>query len=124
MPDADLVFWLMAGFLIAHELDAMRRHEWRVLPLVRSLPENVGREFFLWAHVPLFVLVLWIAAQGSSSMPALFLSAFAVIHVGLHWAFRNHPAYEFNNPSSIGLILGAGIFGAIHLSMVLVQGSG
>jgi hypothetical protein len=37
-------------------------------------------------------------------------------NVGLHWLFRKHPAYEFNNPSSWGLILLTGALGAAYLA--------
>ena len=113
-----LAFWLMAGFLATHELDAMVRHEWRVLPVLRLLPDETGKQVFLWAHVPFFALVMWIAGQGPFSTPALVLSAFSIVHVGLHWIFRNHPAYEFRGFGSNALIVLAGLSGAAHVAVV------
>ena len=111
----DILYWTMLAAFLTHELDAVKRHEWRILPLTSFLPERVGEQVFIWMHVPLFLLILWGSSDGGSGAFARGLSAFAIVHVGLHWLFRRHPANEFNNPSSWGLILMAGGFGALHL---------
>lgn len=113
---AELFYVIMLGFFITHELDAMQRHEWRVLPLTSFLPEETGRRVFLWMHVPLFAVLFYFGAGDPSTRLAQGLSAFAVVHVGLHWLFRNHPKNEFNNPVSWALIIGAGLGGAGHLA--------
>ncbi len=114
---AALAFWLMAGTLATHELDAIKRHEWRVLPITSFLPDDVGERVFVWLHVPLFAVVFWVAGEGPDSGAALLLSGFAIGHVGLHWLFRKHPKYEFNNPRSWTLILLPGALGAVHLGL-------
>lgn len=48
---------LVAAFL-THELDAAKRHEWRVLPVMGSLPERGGEQVFIWAHASLLLAVL------------------------------------------------------------------
>lgn len=110
----------MLSLFIAHELDAVKRHEWRVLHLTSFLPENIGEQVFIWAHVPLFLLLFLSAGLEASSPTAYGLSTFSIIHVGLHIGFRNHPQYEFNNLSSWMIIAGAWIFGALHLFVGLV----
>lgn len=105
----------MLGFLLTHELDAMKRHEWRILPLTSFLSEQTGEAVFLWWHVPLFALLFYFGAGDPSGSVAMGLSVFAIVHSGLHWLFRRHPKNEFNNPISWGLILGAGLAGAGHL---------
>lgn len=106
----------MFGFLLSHEIDAALRHEWRLLPLIRRLPDKTGERVFIWAHVPLFFGVAVIVSAGESSIAAQALSGFAIAHVGLHWLFRNHPANEFGTYGSQALIWGAGAFGAAHLA--------
>ncbi len=108
-------YFLMLAFLITHELDAVKRHEWRVLPLTAFLPEKIGEQVFIWAHVPLLFLIFWYGGFDPNATMARAISAFSVLHVGLHWLFKRHPKYEFNNISSWSLIVGAGIFGTAHL---------
>jgi hypothetical protein len=116
---SDLLYYAMVGAFFTHELDAVKRHEWRVLPLLRSLPERVGEQVFIWAHVPLFALLLWGGDGSATSATRIGLSGFAVVHVGLHILYRRHPRYEFNTVSSWGLILLTGLLGAAYLLVVL-----
>lgn len=114
----DVFYWSMVAVLFTHELDAVRRHEWRVLPLTRTFPDKLGEQLFIWAHAPLFLAIFWFSRAGAAGTLPLGLSAFAIVHVALHWQFRNHPAYEFNNAGSWTLIVGAGMLGALHLITV------
>jgi hypothetical protein len=116
MMTLDAIYWAMIAALFTHELDAVKRHEWRVLPLTSFLPERVGEQVFIWAHIPLFWLILWLDERTAMSVVRLGLSAFAIIHVWLHWILRRHPAYEFNNPSSWALIVLTGVLGALYLA--------
>ncbi len=112
------LYYATVAALLTHELDAVKRHEWRVLPLTRWMPEPLGEQVFLWLHVPLVFALLW---YGGRSAPGAFragVATFAVVHVGLHWAFRRHPASEFHGPSAWGLILLAGACGVGYLAVV------
>ena len=111
----ELLYYAMVAALFTHELDAVKRHEWRVLPLTSFLPERVGEQVFIWVHVPLFLAIFLFSQGHPVSTFRLGLLAFAMIHVGLHWLFRKHPAYEFNNVSSWSLITLTGVLGAAYL---------
>ena len=113
---AEFYFWSMLAVLLTHELDAIRRHEWRIMPLINLLSDKAGEQTFIWSHVPLLFLIFWFSRDGAASGFAQFLSGFSIVHIGLHWMFRNHPANEFNNSGSWGLILLAGALGALHLA--------
>lgn len=113
---ADWLYLAMLASFFTHELDAVKRHEWRVLPLTSFLPERIGEQVFIWMHVPLFLAIF---ALGESESFRLGLSVFAMIHVALHWAFRKHPAYEFDNASSWGLIILTGVLGAAYVAVAL-----
>ncbi len=113
----DLIYYCMVGALFTHELDATKRHEWRILPLTSFLPETVGEQTFIWLHLPLFTVLLLGGESGETNGVRLGLAAFAILHVGLHWLYRKHPANEFNNLSSWALILSAGALGAAYLAM-------
>ncbi|MGJ3263930.1 MAG: DUF6713 family protein [Salinarimonas sp.] len=115
----DLLWWATVALLLTHELDAMKQHEWRVLPLTRSLPEHTGEQVFIWLHVPVFLVVL---ALAESEAFRVGFCVFAIVHVGLHWLFRNHPKYEFADFGSRALIVLPGVAGAAYLSGAAVAG--
>lgn len=117
----DLLYYFMIGAFFTHELDAVKRHEWRVLPLLRSLPDRIGEQVFIWLHVPLFAVLLWGGDGDPESATRVGLAVFAVVHVGLHFAFRRHPAYEFNTASSLCLIVLTGLLGMVYLVLSVVK---
>lgn len=114
----DWSYIIMLSLLISHELDAVNRHEWRVLPLISALPERLGEQVFIWAHIPIFALVFGFGGLDPMSRIALGLSAFAIAHLLLHVVFRNHANYEFKTRGSWALIVGTGISGVLHLIAV------
>ena len=120
----EVLFILTLALLFTHELDAIARHEWRMFPFIRRLDDAKGFAVFTLAHVPIFALILWLGfgAGGASAIARNVVSAFAVVHVGLHVWFARHPANEFNNALSQTLIWGAGTAGALYL--VVSTGAG
>lgn len=112
---ATIFFTIMLACFITHELDTVDKKEWRMLPILQSLPEHTAKNLFVFGHIPVFVLVFWGGLSGTDSIITLTLSLFSIVHIGLHWLFCSHPANEFNNIGSWTAILGAGFFGALHL---------
>lgn len=112
------LFYLGFAVLMTHELDAVRHQEWRILILLRDLPEAVAETVFISLHVPLIALLLWLTHHQSPSVRngmRLALSAFLIVHVGLHMSLMDHPAYGFDTPLSMALIVGGGLTGLAHL---------
>ena len=117
MLENNLFHALVAAFLV-HELDAMRRREWRIFPLLSLLPERTARPLFVWAHLPLVAVVL---AYGYGFAPETFragFAVFAIVHVGLHWLFRLHPRNTFVGWGAWAPILVTGALGAAYLVAV------
>ncbi|MEO0540069.1 MAG: DUF6713 family protein [Cyanobacteria bacterium P01_A01_bin.105] len=113
-----IAFYLGLGCLFTHELDATLNHEWRVLPLLRALPDEVGRSWFIALHVPLFaVIVAWVAHTQPRTRLAVrvILSLFLVVHALLHWLLSGDANYEFASRLSHGLIYGGAVFGGVFL---------
>lgn len=115
---AQAAYFAMLALILTHELDAMTRREWRLLPGWNRLPDEVGRKAFVGAHVPVFFVLLALGIGDPASNAAWYLSAFAIIHVAMHWLLRNHPENRFDNLGSWLLIGGAGLFGALHLVVI------
>ena len=111
----DILYGTLLAAFFTHELDAVKRHEWRVLPFTSFLPDHIGEQVFIWVHVPLFAAILLFSGSEPTSGSRIAIAIFAIVHVWLHWVFRNHPKYEFNNTSSWGLILLTGLLGSAYL---------
>lgn len=118
----DLLFYLAFAGLLSHELDAVHRREWRLLFILRNMPDERARDAFILVHVPGLMLLLWLLNHPDSAVRAstmLALDGFILIHAGLHWRLSTHPKYEFNSPISRLLIFGTAIIALIHLSLSL-----
>ena len=113
MPD--VLYYLMVGAFFAHELDAVNRHEWRMMPGLRALPDEIAGQAYIWLHLPVFAFLLAAGDGETVNRVRVAFSVFAVLHIALHWHFRNHPANEFNTPGAWSLILGTGALGTAYL---------
>ncbi|MGI9405612.1 MAG: DUF6713 family protein, partial [Hyphomicrobiaceae bacterium] len=112
------LYLLAVSFMFTHEMDAIRRHEWRVFPLADRLPDETGFLVFVLLHVPGFALVMWLSIPLDANVATPFqiaFSIFCIVHVGLHKLLERRLAFEFNNPLSQLLIWGSGVFGLGHL---------
>ncbi len=113
-----ILFYLGLSTLFTHELDAVSQSEWRLLYILRDLPEEISKNTFVALHVPLFAIIFWLVFNeniNTKKWSRIILAAFFVIHAGLHKNLENHPLYTFNSPLSQGLIFGAGLFGLLYL---------
>lgn len=116
-------FWFLLGlgFISTHELDAVTQHEWRLLYVLRSLPEAIAANAFVAVHVPLFALLVWLTHHPRPRLregARLALMGFLIIHVGLHLRLSGHALYSFHSPLSKALIFGGGLCGLIYLALV------
>ena len=121
--DLHLGFFVLAvALMLAHELDAMQRHEWRIFPGLSLLSDRAGMLVFVWAHVPLFALVFWYGAgsikAGGNGFSAGF-SAFCVAHAFVHRAYERHPRCEFKNPLSRSVIWSCALAAAAALIAIM-----
>lgn len=119
-PFSDLVCYTGFSLLICHEMDAVLHAEWRVLPVTSFLPEAVAYPVFVLMHVPLFVLLFFGVAAASDRIrryTKLGVSAFLVVHAGLHALYHGHPEYHFAGWLSNGLIAGAALCGLLYAAL-------
>ena len=121
------VFYTGLGALLTHELDAVAKGEWRVLPGLNALSDDVGMLVFIVLHVPIFALVVALVASERRIVrdrSRLAIAAFLVVHAGLHFFFRHHPEYQFSSLLSLTLIYGGAAAGGLYLLLDRLQAPG
>lgn len=115
----EALFLLGYGLLATHELDAMLRAEWRVLPGLSLLDEARARPLFVWLHVPLFALLTgWVGSANADTRRRARhgISLFLVVHAGLHLLFSGHRHYDFHGTTSSLLIFGGALCAMLWLA--------
>ncbi|NNL66557.1 MAG: hypothetical protein HKP30_09965 [Myxococcales bacterium] len=111
-------YYLGIAFLFTHELDAMTHAEWRLLFVLRDLPEGTASPWFVALHVPAFFFILWLSQHGRARVrdgTRFAVAAFLVIHAVLHAGLSSAPDYGFHGALSQVLIAGAAVFGSAYL---------
>lgn len=111
----DSLYRLTAACLVTHELDSTLLTQGNPFAINTNLFASLDQQIFMWAHVPIVLGMVLLAEAGHRSTIRYGLCVFAVVHVGLHWFYRNQPVYDFGSLASWTLILLAGIFGAAYL---------
>ena len=114
----NVYFYLGLGTLFTHELDAIGNHEWRLFPILQSLPEVFAMNTFILLHIPLFAVLVALIASTDDRLrkrSRLGVSIFLVVHAGLHLWFTSDVSYEFASTVSKLLIFGGALFGGLHL---------
>jgi hypothetical protein len=109
----DVAFYLGLGSLFTHEIDAIPNHEWRGLPLLKSMSDDTAMSVFIAAHVPLFAIMIALVANKGErirGLSRLGISAFLVVHGLLHALSEGEPTYEFSSGLSRLLIFGGAVF--------------
>ncbi len=110
-------FYVALALLATHEIDAVKRQEWRLLPILKKLDDEAGFWWFTALHIPIYALFFaWVDV----GLFRVTLSTFCIIHAGLHWLLRKAPHYQFSGGLSNGLIYGAAVCGAIYIVLNLL----
>ena len=111
-------FFLAAGFMATHELDAMKCKEWEIFPGLSLLESSTGQTVFVILHIPLFALLFWGAGLTAADPMSSFrfgFNVFCIAHLVAHLAFLKHPRNQFRGPLSWSLIGGAALSAGIDL---------
>lgn len=115
-PD-NLLFLVCVAWLFTHELDAIKHHEWRILPLTSWMSDTVGYGVFVILHIPLFTFIMMYL---DSIVFQLGFDIFLILHAGLHILFRQNSAYTFNSTISQILIFGVVPLAIGHLLIITI----
>jgi len=117
----DLIFYTGLSLLLTHELDAIKRHEWRLFPGLSNLNEKISYQLFIVLHIPLLVFIFWFLCHPSERVQFWFqtgVDGFLIIHLGLHHYFKSHDKYEFTQPFSKFIINLMALAGLIHIILL------
>ena len=110
------LFYIGLSFLTIHEMDAMRCREWRIFPGLSLLSDKWGEIIFIFAHIPLFLIVFNQLTNHSNLENFIQgFDFFMIIHVGLHLLLLKHKNNLFKDLTSWTIIIGAGLFGLLDL---------
>ena len=112
---SDSLYRLTAACLVTHELESTLRQSGNPFSASLNSFTSLDQQIFMWAHVPIVLGMILLAETGNRATIRYGLCVFAVVHVGLHWFYRNQPVYDFSSLASWALIALAGIFGAAYL---------
>jgi hypothetical protein len=120
MLEASL-FHIAFATLLAHELDAVHKQEWKLLFVLRTMSNETARQAFVLLHVPLLATIFFLLGHPSDRVrlwTMVSLSVFIVAHAGLHWRLESRPEYAFTTTHSRILIYGPAVFALAHLGIV------
>ncbi len=113
-----LVFYTGFALIATHELDAVFRSEWRLLPGLSLLNDDHGRTVFILGHIPLFALLAWAFShdnQKTARMSKRIFDVLLVFHAAAHFLLSDSPYYEFMPPVETVTVYGAAIMASLHL---------
>lgn len=113
-----LLFYCGFALLACHEMDAIARHEWRLLPGLSGLEDGVARDLFTLLHLPAYVVILWLGAQAQRATiiwTRRLFCLFLVIHGALHFSLSGHALYEFVPPVETITVYGGALTGLAYL---------
>lgn len=119
---ANLLFLFLLSLLLVHELDAIRRHEWRMFIILNKMDDERAFQVFAFLHIPLLMVIFWLITNPSVIIVFWFqviLDTFLIIHKFLHDSFQKHPHNEFTTPFSKRLIDLMAIVGFIQLVFIV-----
>ena len=118
------LYYLAIALLLTHEMDAVMEAEWRLLFGLRGLSDAVAYPLFLLLHVPVVVLLFWLAHHPRDALREGFRSAsagFLIVHAGIHLHVSGAPDYGFESFVSQLLIFGAALVGLAYVALSVLD---
>ena len=117
----NIIFSVGLSLLIVHEMDAIRRREWRMFFGLSKLDDERAYQIFTLLHIPLFVLIFWGLFAGIELIRYYFvlgLDLFFIVHFFLHLLFLKHKNNEYKSIFSWSVIIGLFLIGLFHFLLI------
>jgi hypothetical protein len=112
------LFILNISLLILHEMDAIRRKEWRLFAVLKGMKEENGYLVFSLLHLPLCFIILYFIMNAGGPNYQLFtlvINIFLIFHGVIHLLFRNKINNEFRGAYSYAIIFTMSVIAALQL---------
>ena len=109
-----VIFALELALLLTHEMDAVRRKEWKMFTVLKNMADEKAYQIFLLLHIPLYLVLLLFLSSPFLYMGYYMIDIFLMAHMLVHFKFRKHPANKLNRAISKGIINSAGLLAAVH----------
>lgn len=120
MPNLLLILFLLnLSIFLLHEMDAIRRSEWRLFIVLKDMEDSNAYQVFTGIHLFLYVIILSLLFSPYQTITFWVLDIFFIIHTILHLLFERHPRNGFKNSFSRAIIYPMGILAAIHLFFLI-----
>ncbi|WP_339208319.1 DUF6713 family protein [Paenibacillus sp. FSL K6-3182] len=119
MPDLLLLLFLFnLSLFLLHEMDAIRRSEWKLFFVLQDMDDAKAYKVFTLIHLPLYTIILALLFSQYQTITFWVIDIFLMIHSILHLFYEKHSRNEFKNTFSRLIIYPMGILAAIHLLLI------
>lgn len=112
------LFIINISLLILHEMDAIRRKEWKLFIILKNMNEERGYLVFSLLHLPLCLVILYFIMNSGNLYYHIFtlvVNIFLIFHGGIHLLFRNKSGNEFSGVYSYTIIYFMSLIAALQL---------
>jgi len=109
-----ILFLVNLSLFLVHEMDAIRRSEWRLFIVLKDMEDSKAYKVFTFIHLFLYIIILSLLFSQYQTVLVWILDLFFIIHAVLHLIFERHPRNEFKNSFSRFIIYPMGILAVVH----------
>lgn len=119
----ELSYYIALALFFCHELDAVRKSEWRILYVLRSKSNSKARWWFVALHFPLLLIVFWTIGSDhfAGEIGKVCLASLCVIHSLIHFRLRMMGKCPFVSTGSKYLIDLSGIAALAFIMLYFAQ---
>ena len=118
---AEILIFTGLSLLFIHEMDAIRKKEWKMFIFLKDLDEETAYKIFTFLHIPLYLILFWgifLTNQSINYWFSIVLNGFYIFHLFLHLLFRNHKSNKYKNWFSWFLIIGLAVIGILYFLLL------
>ena len=115
------IFSLELALLFVHEMDAIRRREWKMFIILKDMEDEKAYRVFMLLHIPLYTIILVLLLSPYYYIGFYITDIFLIAHTLVHIGFRKHTANNLNNSISKSIIFLAGILAVVHLFLICFE---